>query len=134
MSLSTCEVESICNYLASPNGNIEIYKNYPGCNSREEVEEACTVGTEEKKITEGLIIHPNPFSTSTTIKFESTQPGKAELNIYNQLGELIEVIQKNIQHGKQTITWDASGLPSGIYFIRVQIDNELITRKMIKLN
>jgi len=78
-------------------------------------------------------IFPNPFSTSTTIAFELTQPGKVELKIYNQLGELIEVIQKSTQPGKQKLTWDAKDLPSGIYFIRIQVGNELITRKMIKL-
>ena len=133
-SLSTCEVISICNYLANPNGNIEIKDNASGCKSPEEVLEACeTVSYNELQLPDKLFIHPNPFSTSTTIAFESTQPGKVGLKIYNQLGELIEIIQKITQPGKQTVTWDASNLPSGIYFARLQIDNELITRKMIKL-
>ncbi len=86
-----------------------------------------------EKNTAEMSIHPNPFSNSTTIAFELTQAGKVEIKIYNQLGEQIEVIQKNTQPGKQKFTWDASGLPSGIYFIRLQAGNELITRKMIKL-
>jgi len=77
--------------------------------------------------------YPNPFSTSTTIEFESAQSTQIVLSIYNQLGELIEVLQKTSQPGKQTITWDANGLPSGVYFIRMRFENELITRKMIKL-
>ncbi len=39
--LSTCEVFSICSYLSSPNGTIDIHDNAPGCNSQEEVEDAC---------------------------------------------------------------------------------------------
>ena len=39
--LSECDVNSICDYLISPNGVVEIYSNYPGCNSVEEVELAC---------------------------------------------------------------------------------------------
>ncbi len=42
-SLSTCEVQSICHYLAAPNGFIQIYGNAFGCNSQEEVEEACSM-------------------------------------------------------------------------------------------
>ena len=42
-SLSSCEVESICDYLVIPNGNIYIYNNAPGCNSQQEVEEACGI-------------------------------------------------------------------------------------------
>ena len=63
--LSTCEINSICTYLTAPNGSIQIYNNAPGCNSQEEVEEACgvtgigqldgwTVGHE------GLGVYPNP--------------------------------------------------------------------------
>ena len=77
--------------------------------------------------------YPNPFTTSTTIEFESDQAGKLELKIYNQLGELIELIQTNTQAGKQSYTWVANALPSGVYFIRIKAKNELITRKLIKL-
>ena len=41
LSLSECDVQSICDYLASPNGTIEIYSNASGCNSEEEIEIAC---------------------------------------------------------------------------------------------
>jgi len=40
-SLSSCDVKSICDYLAAPNGTISISNNAPGCNSKWEVEEAC---------------------------------------------------------------------------------------------
>jgi len=133
-NLAYCHILSVCNYIAAPGGTIEIHVNAPGCNSQEEVEEACeTVTIDEVSITGILTASPNPFTTSTSIAFTTTQPEKAELKIYNQLGELIEVIQMNAQPGKQTFTWEANGLPSGIYFIRVQAGNQLITRKMIKL-
>ena len=46
ISLSTCEVQSICDYLAAPNGSIIIYNNATGCNNQEEVEEACELSVE----------------------------------------------------------------------------------------
>jgi hypothetical protein len=46
---------------------------------------------------------------------------------------LIEVVQKTTQLGKQVFKWDASNLPSGIYFIRLQAGEEVYTRKVIKL-
>jgi len=39
--LSSCDVRSICEYLAAPNGTIEIQNNANGCNSIQEVEDAC---------------------------------------------------------------------------------------------
>ena len=40
-SLSVCEAEGICNYLASPNGEVVIYGNAEGCNSPPEIANAC---------------------------------------------------------------------------------------------
>jgi hypothetical protein len=40
-SLTSCSVRSICEYLVSPNGYVNIGYNAPGCNSQEEVEENC---------------------------------------------------------------------------------------------
>jgi len=81
-----------------------------------------------------LDVYPNPFSTSIIFEFETAQAEQVEISIYNQLGEMIQKEIINTQPGRQTFTWDAKDLPSGIYFIRTQVGNELITRKMIKLN
>ncbi|MCD4731507.1 MAG: hypothetical protein K8R74_12960, partial [Bacteroidales bacterium] len=56
--LSKCEVQSICEYLVSPNGKIVIYDNAPGCNSVEEIKEAC----ESSCLPEGIT-----FSTQAQI-------------------------------------------------------------------
>jgi len=58
-SLSNCCVQSICDYLASPNGTIEIENNGTGCSSPDEVKEACgTISLD------GQIIHvPNDHPT-----------------------------------------------------------------------
>lgn len=40
-SLATCEVQSICAYLANPPGTIKIYENGPGCSNPAEIANAC---------------------------------------------------------------------------------------------
>ncbi len=40
-ALSTCEVESVCEYLSNPGGTVEIYNNATGCNNPYEVANAC---------------------------------------------------------------------------------------------
>ena len=42
-SLSECEVQSICNYLVSPNGSVNIFGNAHGCESPSEVADACGI-------------------------------------------------------------------------------------------
>jgi hypothetical protein len=67
--LTACEVQSICDYLASPNGVISIHDNAPGCNSQQEVEEACEALTH--CLPEGIT-----FTTQQQIdNFQTNYPG-----------------------------------------------------------
>ena len=64
-SLSFCEVQSICDYLVSPNGNIEIHDNTMGCNSQQEVDSACVYfSIQEIQDLVKCVANPNPFSTT----------------------------------------------------------------------
>ncbi|MCK4815762.1 T9SS type A sorting domain-containing protein [bacterium] len=132
-SLSTCEVQSVCDYLASPNGLISIKKNATGCNSQAEVEEACeAVSVESLEALDGLLIYPNPLFTSTTIEYELVEPAKVSLTIYNHLGQKIEtLVNQHQQIGKHKVTWNAEGLPAGIYFYKLQAGEQYATGKMV---
>jgi len=127
-------VQSICDYLASPNGTVEIYDNKNGCYNQEQVEAACeTVSVEAVSLTEQLSIHPNPFTTSISIEYELQQAENVQILIYNHLGEVVDVIMENQSSGKQQLIWDANGLPSGMYYYQVQIGNKRARGKMVKL-
>jgi len=67
-TLSQCDIDNICDYLINPSGTVEIYDNAIGCNSPEEVEEACEVlsclpegitFTTQAQIDNFQINHPN---------------------------------------------------------------------------
>lgn len=122
--LSMCEVESICDYLASPNGVIEIHDNATGCNSQSEVEETCeATGVEELNPAAEFTIFPNPATNKIFIS--SNNGFKIEtINIYNQLGE--NVLQSNDIIG----SIDISTLFRGIYIIEI-FSNELIIRQKL---
>jgi len=133
-SLSTCEVKSVCDYLAAPNGNVYIHDNAPGCNTQEEVEEACDpVSVNEVGILDQLIIHPLPFTTSTTLTYEIQQPENVILTIYDYLGKQVEVIQENQPQGKQQLLWDADRYADGVYYYRLQIGEQTANGKMVKV-
>jgi len=77
-SLSTCDVQSVCDYLVKPSGTIEIFNNAVGCNSQQEVEEACGITSVENLSENGsFAIYPNPFRTQATIIIENLSPGEA---------------------------------------------------------
>ena len=79
---------------------------------------------------------PNPFSSTTTIPYKILKPGYVQLKVYNLLGEEIRtLVARSQETGAYTIDADMSGLPSGMYFYTLQINNERVeTRKMIFFN
>jgi hypothetical protein len=132
--LATCEVQSICNYLASPNGTITILDNATGCNSQEEVEEACAiVAINEVSIEDNITTSPNPFTTSTTLSYELQQPEKVLLTIYNHLGQNVYQTQENQPQGKQQLIWNAERHAGGIYCYRMQAGDEVANGKLVKV-
>ncbi|MCK4815760.1 T9SS type A sorting domain-containing protein, partial [bacterium] len=131
-SLSACEVQSICNYLAIPGGFTEIHDNATSCNSREEVAEACAYGLDENIIFNHFSIYPNPFSNLSTFEYELNEPAVVTLMIYNYLAQpTVNLVNENQQAAKHIITWNTEGLPSGIYFYRLQAGNRSASGKMI---
>ncbi len=81
--------------------------------------------------------YPNPFNPSTKINFSLTAASKVKLTVYNLLGQVInELVNGNYAAGNHTVSFDAVGLNSGIYFYKIEavgIDgqNFTATRKMI---
>ena len=111
-SLNTCEVQSICEYLAIPGGDINIYHNAPGCNSQQEVEDACeALLVENINFEVGLSIYPNPANQEVFIS--SSKVVITEVTIYNQIG------QKVMHHKQVAKPLDVSMLRQGAYIVEV---------------
>jgi hypothetical protein len=132
--LSTCEIQSICDYLAAPNGEIVIENNATGCNSIGEVEEACeTTSVDEVSILGHMTISPNPFTTTTTLSYELRQPDKVTLTIFNHLGQIIYQEQEYQQPDNQQLIWNAEGLAEGVYYYSLQVGSSVANGKMVKM-
>jgi len=133
-SLSTCEVQSVCDYLLTPDRTVYINDNATGCNSQEEVIASCeTLGLEEPAIIAGCIISPNPFSYSTNISFELPWAADVSIHIFNTMGVKVAQVQTGLlSAGQQHFTWFAGHLPGGLYLCRVQAGNEVVAKKIIK--
>ncbi|HLT24973.1 MAG TPA: FG-GAP-like repeat-containing protein [Ignavibacteria bacterium] len=76
--------------------------------------------------------YPNPFNNSTIIQFKIAKNSKAELNIYNLLGEKISnLVNQNLSAGTYQVTYTPENLSSGVYFFRLAADGNVFTRKML---
>jgi hypothetical protein len=78
--------------------------------------------------------YPNPFNPSTTIAYGLPHASKVTIGIFNALGErVLQIVDGELQAGYHEVRFDASRLPSGVYFYRLQAGNFLQTRKLIVL-
>jgi hypothetical protein len=76
--------------------------------------------------------YPNPFNPSTNISLQIPNPGLVSLKVYDVLGnEIASFINEERPAGKYQITFNPSGLPSGIYFYELKASSFRETKKMI---
>ena len=77
---------------------------------------------------------PNPFNPTTTIGFGIPEKGNVRLSVINILGEEIKVLlNEEKEAGYHSVDFNASDLPSSVYFYRIQAGNFIDTKKMILL-
>jgi len=75
---------------------------------------------------------PNPFSAITSITFSLPARDHTRLSIYNSLGNLIaELGNQEMETGTHTFSFDARGLPSGIYFCQLQSGQFRVVKNMM---
>ena len=76
--------------------------------------------------------YPNPFNPSTQITFALPEAQTVRLSIYNNLGQQIATLADgSYQAGEYRVTFDATGLPSGMYFYRAEAGSFSSVRKMV---
>ncbi len=76
--------------------------------------------------------YPNPFNPTTNISFKLAESGKVSLKIFNAIGqEVAELVNKTMEAGRHEVTFNASELPSGAYFCRMNAGGFTKTSKML---
>jgi photosystem II stability/assembly factor-like uncharacterized protein len=77
--------------------------------------------------------YPNPFHSSITIEFELKAKTQATLEVYNHMGQQVaELLNESRAKGQHQLTWNATYLPPGLYFLRLQAGNDVRIGKVIK--
>lgn len=76
--------------------------------------------------------YPNPFNPVTKIKFDIPRNTYAKIEVYNNLGQVVSVIHDGfIKAGYYETNFNASGLPSGVYYYRMTSDYFSDVKKMV---
>ena len=78
--------------------------------------------------------YPNPFNPSTTIQFSVPEQSFVSLEIFNTLGEKVDLLlAEELNAGTYRYNWNAGNLTSGIYYYSLSADNFRQTKKLILL-
>ncbi len=76
--------------------------------------------------------YPNPFNPATVIRYSLPARGRVVLKVYDMLGREVKTLIDEIQDaGSRSTSWDADGMPSGIYFCRLTAGEFTETKKMV---
>jgi hypothetical protein len=78
--------------------------------------------------------HPNPFNPITQMSFVTGSSSFVTLKVFDVLGREVATLVNEVKPpGMYTATWDASNIPSGVYFYRLQTKEFTQTRKLLLL-
>ena len=81
--------------------------------------------------------YPNPFNPETTINFNMSKTGNANVTVYNLKGQLVKtILNGNVEAGNKEIVWNGTdtqnnSVASGVYFYRIKTSNQTINKKMV---
>jgi len=77
-------------------------------------------------------VYPNPFNPSLTIRYELKEALPVSFKIYNARGQMVQSYDLGTKEAASyDLIWDATGLPTGIYLIRMQAGNKLYNSKAV---
>jgi hypothetical protein len=79
--------------------------------------------------------YPNPFNPQTNISYALPRAGNVTLKVFDILGrEVMSLIKSEREsEGIHNVTFDATKLPSGVYFYRLQAEKFVETKRMVLL-
>ncbi|MFP4547470.1 MAG: YCF48-related protein [Fidelibacterota bacterium] len=78
--------------------------------------------------------YPNPFNPTTQIVFDVPKAADIKLSLYNLQGKKVaEIANETMKPGYYNITFDASHLPSGLYFYKIRANDFVAIKKMTLL-
>ena len=76
--------------------------------------------------------YPNPFNPTTSLNINLDAASYVSVKVFNVMGQLVDVITEGqMTEGTHAISWDASTVSSGVYFINTEVSSSLSSQKVM---
>ena len=76
--------------------------------------------------------YPNPFNPTTSLTLDIPEAGQVSVQIYNLKGQIIATLASGYMDADTyTLTWDASNISSGVYFVKAETAGMVTTQKLM---
>jgi hypothetical protein len=82
-------------------------------------------------VDESVEVFPNPVINTSTIRFNLAQSSAVSVELFNSAGKLVKELSNSLmQAGTHEIMLDANDLNTGVYFIKIEKGDQVVTRKI----
>ncbi len=81
-------------------------------------------------------VFPNPYRGSTNIAYALTNKTKVKVEVYSSIGKLVTVlVDENQTAGSYKYQFDAKryGFAPGVYYLRMRLDNDVLTKRIVEV-
>jgi hypothetical protein len=90
-----------------------------------------TTGVDNTAANAALHVYPNPASSEVVLNMQIPNAVDVSVDIFNQLGQVVESEDYGIISGLQNMKLDASSWPAGIYEVRVKSGDQFHSKKLV---
>lgn len=112
--------------------DVQLWERVPVASSSEVRNGLVDIFSNENKELSYLIAYPNPTKSSTILNYKIDKSSKVKLSIYNITGSLIDVlVDQNQSMGEFKVVWNGTSLPNGIYYVRLESNDNTQNIKVI---
>lgn len=120
-----------------PDSHLQSYSRYPVVEMRGEV--ATDEVGKVRRIHEAgrsqyrISAQPNPFASTTELRFSMAEAGYATIQIYDALGHRIAepLTRRWMETGRFALGFNADGLPNGTYMVELLTSRERVVEKLV---
>lgn len=89
-------------------------------------------GIEEEKLTSSISLYPNPAKDWINLNIKMDQAGTGHYDVINSLGQSVISSPLDLSKGTNQQKIDINELPYGMYFVKVEVNGQVATKKISK--